>query len=65
VPSSNHIVFVFFVSGTKEHALIDIVANRSNFQRQQIKQQYRAMFGAVGDRCLVDPDENRFHVLFT
>ncbi|CAF3031114.1 unnamed protein product [Rotaria sp. Silwood2] len=32
-------------AGTNERALIDIIANRSNFQRQQIKLQYKTMFG--------------------
>lgn len=31
--------------GTNERALIDIAANRSNSQRQQIKIQYKTMFG--------------------
>jgi len=33
-------------AGTNERALIDIVSNRSNLQRQQIKYQYKTMFGA-------------------
>lgn len=33
--------------GTNEHALIDIIANRSNIQRQQIKLQYKTMYGVV------------------
>ncbi|CAF3692708.1 unnamed protein product [Rotaria sordida] len=32
-------------AGTNERALIDIIANRSNAQRQQIKLQYKTMFG--------------------
>ncbi|CAF1368233.1 unnamed protein product [Rotaria sp. Silwood1] len=32
-------------AGTNERALIDIIANRSNFQRQQIKLHYKTMFG--------------------
>jgi hypothetical protein len=34
-------------SGTDEHALIDISANRSNDQRQQINMQYKSMYGQV------------------
>ncbi|CAF4087563.1 unnamed protein product, partial [Rotaria sp. Silwood2] len=32
-------------AGTNERALIDIIANRSNTQRQQIKLQYKSMYG--------------------
>ncbi|CAF0859870.1 unnamed protein product [Adineta ricciae] len=32
-------------AGTNERALIDIIANRSNAQRQQIKTQYKSMYG--------------------
>ncbi|CAF1156894.1 unnamed protein product [Rotaria sordida] len=32
-------------AGTNERALIDILANRSNAQRQQIKLQYKSMYG--------------------
>ncbi|CAF0904873.1 unnamed protein product [Rotaria sp. Silwood1] len=32
-------------AGTNERALIDIIANRSNAQRQQIKLQYKSMYG--------------------
>ncbi|CAF4435791.1 unnamed protein product [Rotaria sp. Silwood2] len=35
-------------AGTNERALIDIIANRSNTQRQQIKLQYKSMYGVVG-----------------
>jgi hypothetical protein len=34
-------------AGTNERALIDIIANRSNSQRQQIKAHYKASFGHV------------------
>ena len=34
-------------AGTNERALIDIIVNRSNSQRQQIKAHYRASFGHV------------------
>lgn len=37
----------FLSSGTNERALVDIVANRSNVQRQQIKFQYKTLFGVV------------------
>jgi hypothetical protein len=36
-----------FSQGTQERALIDIIANRSNLQRQQIKLQYKTMYGEV------------------
>ena len=36
-----------YFSGTNERALIDIIANRSNAQRQQIKTQYKSMYGVV------------------
>ncbi|CAF3433197.1 unnamed protein product [Rotaria socialis] len=32
-------------AGTNEKALIDIIVNRSNAQRQQIKHQYKSMYG--------------------
>ncbi|UJR26908.1 hypothetical protein I4U23_008218 [Adineta vaga] len=32
-------------AGTNERALIDIITNRSNAQRQQIKLQYKSMYG--------------------
>ncbi|CAF2146472.1 unnamed protein product [Rotaria magnacalcarata] len=32
-------------AGTNERALIDIIVNRSNAQRQQIKHQYKSMYG--------------------
>ncbi|UJR22212.1 hypothetical protein I4U23_025276 [Adineta vaga] len=32
-------------AGTNERALIDIIANRSNIQRQQIKLHYKTMYG--------------------
>ncbi|CAF1585289.1 unnamed protein product [Adineta ricciae] len=32
-------------AGTNERVLIDIIANRSNIQRQQIKLQYKTMYG--------------------
>lgn len=34
-------------AGTNEQALIDIIANRSNIQRQQIKLNYKTMYGVV------------------
>ncbi|CAF3852699.1 unnamed protein product [Rotaria sp. Silwood2] len=37
-------------AGTNERALIDIIANRSNTQRQQIKLQYKSMYGVVVKR---------------
>jgi len=40
----------FFSQGTNERALIDIIANRSNVQRQQIKLQYKTMYGVV---CII------------
>jgi len=37
----------FSFQGTNERALIDIIANRSNAQRQEIKLQYKSMYGVV------------------
>lgn len=33
--------------GTDEQAIIDVVANRSNDQRQQIKSAFKTMYGKV------------------
>ena len=46
-PSSN----AWNVLGTDERALIDLVTNRSNLQRQQIKLQFKTMFGSVCLDC--------------
>lgn len=37
--------------GTNEQALIEIIANRSNTQRQQIKLHYKTMYGVV---CIIE-----------
>ena len=40
--------FLIGIKGTNERAIIDIVVNRSNEQRQQIKLHYKSMYGRVG-----------------
>lgn len=37
----------FGVSGTDEDTIIDIIAHRSNAQRQQIRQTFKSHFGRV------------------
>ena len=37
-------------SGTDEKAIIDILAYRTNDQRQQIKQMFKTMFGKVSKK---------------
>ena len=44
---SNFDYIILLFSGTNERALIDIIVNRSNSQRQQIKLQYKSMYGVV------------------
>ena len=46
------------VLGTNERALTDLVTNRSNLQRQQIRQQYKTMFGSVCLDCLLASDRS-------
>lgn len=39
--------YIYIYKGTKEKVIIDTLGNRSNAQRQVIKDRYKAMFGRV------------------
>ena len=41
-------MWLFYNQGTDEKAIVDILGNRSNAQRQKLLVQYKASFGRVG-----------------
>jgi len=51
----------FCFQGTDEKAIIDVVSNRSNDQRQKIKAAFKTMYGKV---CSVNKNCNSADVYF-
>ena len=43
-------VYCSLLAGTDEKAIISVVAYRSNAQRQQIKEKFKAMYGKVSQQ---------------
>lgn len=52
-------------AGTNEQALIDIIANRSNVQRQQIKLNYKTMYGVDLVKQVAGETSGRFKEVLT
>ena len=51
----------FMILGTDENALIDIIANRCNRQRVEIRLRYKTMYGKVSRMTCILP----FNSIFT
>lgn len=47
IMGSSHMELFFCLQGTDEQAIINVVANRSNDQRQKIKAAFKTMYGKV------------------
>lgn len=47
ITGSSHMKLLFCLQGTDEQAIINVVANRSNDQRQKIKAAFKTMYGKV------------------
>lgn len=43
----SYVILPFCFQGTDEQAIINVVANRSNDQRQKIKAAFKTMYGKV------------------